>query len=96
MPFTIFYLNSFQLQNIDRGLLLLTAAKEWVGDIVRSPCKKIPYYDEFFFFFPLTKTFHFPSKQPKCFHAVVFEKLAAVAYLHLVVTVNGEPNYFTL
>lgn len=44
----------------------------------------------------LTLQPHFPSRHLECFHAVVPEKLAAVPYLHLVVTVDGEPKYFTL
>lgn len=62
------------------------------GGIFRSPCIRITNHDDF----PHLLMPHFPLRNPKCFHAVVLEKLAAVAYLNLVVTVNGEPKYFTL
>ncbi len=74
MPFTIFYLNLFQLENIDRDLPLHTAAKGRVGGIFRSRCKRSL---TIMIYFSLYKKTLFPSRRPKCFHAVVLEKFGS-------------------
>lgn len=100
MTFTIFYLNSSQLENIDwASLLILIGVMQRVGGMFRSSHTPIimvgkdSYHDA-----PPPPSLkpHFSSRHVTYFHAVVLEKLAAVVNLHLVVTVNRKPKCFAL